>query len=442
MNIIERIAGFLNKRGFKTIVTPNNILVELSTKDKDELMSVYETKGIDAVDEKILDYGRKLEALTLSEFNRVAVKISGYDVDENNERIYLNIVPSLKLAKEKDEGDGSMADDEKEKKEEPKEKKDEEPKEKPKEKPKELSTSPEEVVVKEYEDVEKEFRKTLLEEVPVQEAVGIAHDILQDQGELSPKMETKIRELHKKVSNITAEEFQEDAVTKDEVDSLVNDAIDCLRNSPIDVALTTMQDVIKSPESPKPELPEPELPEPELPEPKIPNKEEKPEMDENKLKLMESRKKRFLVQKHLASLRRKVGQEGFDPVTDTFKGKDEGPFPTMNTDEIKKPNPEKEPEMSNEKPKQPKLEEMPTLSQEDYKKKSDRVLAMLKMAKDNGVIPQNIDIDDEFKKLMTYSDKKLDEFQEMISSAYEEKNDGLLMQDGKLADLKEMFGGD
>ena len=442
--LIKNASKILTKDGYRTHIIPGELLIELCNRDVDRVLTAHSENGIDAVDEKIAQYGRKLEAKIAAKYNsnnNYMFEFTGYKVDEDKRAIYVTLAPlkasrgimnPSKLLKDKD-GERIMG------------------KKIPKDSKKNAATTLAEKKVKAYEDTEENFRNTITKVLPVEEAVGVAHDIMKDNNTLTPEVQDDLKDLHDKVSEVKDGEKLSSDLEK-RIAKVVADTFDVLREMPIDNAVDTMNKIITVPEEeivePVPEeeivepVPEEEIVEPvpeevkteSAPEPVVKVEDTKTSID----KKLEAAKKE--AKKEEGAIKKEgEGVKGYDPATSVYTGKDEGPTPTFNREKEKKPKLNKEPILSDERNKpKTKTQNQPTMSQENYRKKSKLALNIVKKCVEHNLYPKSRE-QEEFDKLMDMDDARLQNMAEVVETVDPETS---LVQEGHLVDLQEMFGED
>lgn len=404
MEILNKISTILNQKGFVNHIKENNVLVELCSNDVNKILDVYDKEELEGTDRKILEYGRKLESVIIGDllngetYPKNVVAVDGYDVDENEKKIYVRLTPIQieqatknnikKLSKEKD-GDGDMG-------------------KKQAEEDKGVQTlDSRETAIEEYENTENKFKDVITNHVDIDEAVGVVHDVLKDSGKLSKQKEASLNKLYHKVKTIkTAADVDDN--TRTEVDTAVEDLVGHFREVPIEDAIGEMNRIID-----------------------VETKEQQPEPTKVEDKALSSLKKKIDTGE-----KKQAGGPKFDPVTDTITGTDEGPDPTFDSKESRVLKPRKDVTLSEEKPKQ-SISEKPTLSQEEYKKKKAiRVKDLVKKAKNLRLIAEAKE-DEEFDKFMEMNDDELDNMEEVMDTV---KPETAFIENGEIYPLEEIFG--
>jgi len=386
----------LTEQGFVAQVMDGKVLVRISSSDTDKVLSVYDGGGIDAVDEKILSYGRKLETKIIANLADCGYEFQcdGFKVDKDNRAIYIMLSPTKSATNtisdnqvSKDiNGDDLM-----------------------KEQIHPGMTPVAKKKIRDYRLAEYKFKRAFIHRLSVAEALNVSHDILAKANKLTDEFKAELTQLREKVATLKNEDAK---ALGGRLKNVVSSVILALRDMPVDEAIDTMNEVVDFYNKPA--------------EPKPPAESPKKSIDAK----IDAARKQSAVEKQ-----GKV--KGYDPVTDIYTGKDEGPLPTFNTNELKKPPANLKTELSFEKPEKETLKDIPTLSQEEYKKKSALAHEIVMKSIAAGLYPQSQE-SEEFAKLMDMSNEQLNHMANVIATV---NPDTSFVQEGQLVDLNQMFGG-
>jgi len=426
--LITKTAEVLNGLGFVTEIGDDYVDVVLSKEDTQKILNAYSNSGLKGSDSLCKEAGFKLETLLLAnngDRSNYVFYTDGYNVDDKEKTIALRLKPVLAKAWEKLPKGwteksarkfwNSLTGDKKHKITQCMEKmKDKvtnpgafcaslarKMKYKPEEGLGQHKKKKKSTVIRIFESLRDKYKRILYENVPVETAMEHVAQLLDD----CPDIKKFARRLAR-VSTLNNK-------TKRSFRRYVDRAIDYLETEvPIEKANRIMRNAIKQLVSGVTENSQKETP----------------------------RVVRDLSGDVISSLKRRIDAVSkragkFDPVTDVYTGKDEGPEPVQAQEKYKKP-PKKDAELAQEKTKvtTKKLE----IAQDEKLKMGNRhieAMELVEKAIELGMLKEE-DRRKQFKEFLKMSNIKFQEFKKVLDSV--EDPDKVVIIDGKIADLQEL----